>query len=85
MNEELPPLPPIDPKDSLPYSAIRYIAGYPASFVERYALTYGKACAEAATLRERERAASLAEACSRCHPDDAEMIAAAIRKGDERL
>lgn len=55
---ELPELPPIDSKDSLPYSAIRYVSGYPESFVQEYAKRYAEQC----ILMERERCAKACEA-----------------------
>lgn len=54
---ELPELPPIDSKDSLPYSAIRYVSGYPESFVQEYAKRYAEQC----ILMERERCAKACE------------------------
>jgi hypothetical protein len=45
----LPPLPPIRPEDGLPLNLIRYVAGYPTSFVQQYATDY----ARAAVLAER--------------------------------
>lgn len=41
-----------------------------------------RAYARAAMLAERERAAQIAESQPRCDPMDAEIIAAAIRKGN---
>lgn len=48
--ESLPPLPPVDLKHQLPYEAIRYVAGFPAQYVEKYAIDYARA-AIAATGR----------------------------------
>lgn len=36
----LPPLPPIDPQNSIGYEAIRYVSGYTAQFCQNYALQY---------------------------------------------
>lgn len=57
VGEGLPELPAISPSDALPYSAIRYVAGYPASYVQAYA----KAYAARAVLAERERCARIVE------------------------
>lgn len=57
---ELPPLPPIDPEMSLPYSAIRYVAGYPENYLRKYAEAFGQECARAAVAAEREEAAKSA-------------------------
>jgi len=45
---ELPPLPNCDPKQCIPYDAIRYVAGYDDTYVKRYALAYAAQCLEAA-------------------------------------
>lgn len=39
----LPPLPEIPKSEIIPYSAIRYVAGYTESFVHKYAQDYARA------------------------------------------
>lgn len=41
--------------------------------------TRARTAVEAAISKEREACAETAESCARCHPDDAALIAAAIR------
>lgn len=81
---KLPELPLIPVGDCIPYDAIRYVPGFPTEYVREYALAYGKACAEAARLEERERAALIAERFIEGGRDDdlPISIAAAIRKGE---
>lgn len=45
---ELPPMPDTDKKMVLPYTAIRYVAGYPESYVKEYARAYALLCSNAA-------------------------------------
>jgi hypothetical protein len=54
---KLPELPLIALEDCLPYDAIRYVPGYPVSFIREYALAYGAASFRAGM----ERAAAICE------------------------
>lgn len=45
---ELPPMPDTNKKMVLPYTAIRYVAGYPESYVKEYARAYALLCRNAA-------------------------------------
>jgi hypothetical protein len=42
MNQELPPLPELPVNEVIPYSAIRYVAGYSKSFIHEYAFAYAE-------------------------------------------
>lgn len=54
---EFPPLPTLDPMQVLPYSAIRYVNGYPESYVKQYAQAYA-ALALRAQAAEGEQSAA---------------------------
>jgi hypothetical protein len=51
------PLPTVDQEQALGYDAIRYIPGFPASYVKNYAEAYAAAC----VAEERERCIRIAE------------------------
>ena len=53
----LGPLPPADPHRALQYGAIRYVAGYPESYMHEYAQAY----AAAQVAAERERCAKVCD------------------------
>ena len=50
-------MPALDPNRMLPYSAIRYVPGYPEEYVKEYALSY-------AEQREKDTFESLVEAAT---------------------
>lgn len=50
----MPPLPEIPANEVIPYNAIRYMDGYPKSFVHEYAISYAQAYAAPLIARVAE-------------------------------
>jgi hypothetical protein len=55
------PLPTVDQTQMLGYDAIRYVPGYPESYVKSYAEAYAATREAAAVAVERERCAKVCE------------------------
>ena len=66
MSAELPKMPPIDQSRMLPYSAIRYVPGYPEEYVKEYA----RAFAQEAARQAMERCIAAIAACRPAEPND---------------
>ena len=61
MSDTMPKMPPLDPKRMLSYDAIRYVAGFPESYVHEYARAYALQVAEEAALIADAAAGSIAQ------------------------
>ena len=87
MGNNLPPLPPIDPKMQIGYEAIRYVAGYTEKYLKDYARLY----ADEAVKQEREAIAAMCQATQHEYYDAGgslllntpQRLAAAIRARSE--
>ena len=72
LSDSLGPLPPADPRRALQYDAIRYVPGYPESYLQEYARAY--AAEQVAAERER-----CVETCRRLRSLDGDFLARAIQ------
>ena len=72
LHDHLGPLPPADPRRALHYDAIRYVSGYPESYLQEYARAYAAAQVSAERARRVELEAALREVHDRAswHTDD---------------